>query len=212
MFCSKCGQEIKAGVRFCPKCGNPVSGGIYQGYQDVVGESLNMQAVKKRPPYLAIGAIVIVVLIVILLVKGIFFRSTYETPVKNMVKAMEDRDAQAVLELLPPKLLEEAKEKLGMDTDELADYAESYVSDEFEEGIGDIKVSYKITNAIDMTEEEIEETEQYFQGYLGDIKEGKKLDISLKVKVEGEEEEETEMEFEVIKVDGKWYINPRNLF
>lgn len=27
MFCPKCGNEIKEGVRFCTKCGNPIGDG-----------------------------------------------------------------------------------------------------------------------------------------------------------------------------------------
>lgn len=30
MFCKKCGQEIKVGVKYCPKCGNEVGSGLPQ--------------------------------------------------------------------------------------------------------------------------------------------------------------------------------------
>lgn len=203
MFCSKCGQEIKEGVRFCPRCGNQINGGN--------GQNQVMQtAVKKRPPYLAIGVIAIAVVICALLVKGIFFSNTYKTPIKNMVKALENQDVQAIVDILPPKLLEAAEEKSGMDIDMLLTYLEDGVLDEFTDENGDIHITYEITGVNDMTEEETQETEEYFQGYLGVIKEGKRLTFSYEVKEGDRQKDEGEEEIEVIKIDGKWYINPEN--
>ncbi|MCB7303936.1 zinc-ribbon domain-containing protein [Bariatricus massiliensis] len=217
MFCSKCGQEIKEGARFCPKCGNPINsgetygkaGGTHQGYQGENRQNPGTEMTRnKKPPYRAIGVLLIAVIICVLFVKGIFFKNTYETPLKNMVKAIESQDIQGVLSILPPKLLEVAEEKSGMDIDELLDSVGSGVLDEFTDERGDVHINYKITDVTDMTDEEIQDIEQYFQGYLGDIKEGKKLNFSYQVKMDEHEEDEGEEGIEVIKIDGKWYINP----
>ena len=86
MFCSRCGNEIKGDGKFCPKCGAPVkliqnqgpemSGANTQrGNAQTYSYSQNnysqgavpaggaagtgAPAAKKRPPYVAIGAIVL---------------------------------------------------------------------------------------------------------------------------------------------------------
>ena len=48
------------------------------------------------------------VILVIVAVKLIFFRDNYETPIKNLVKVMEEGDAEAALELIPEKYLDVA--------------------------------------------------------------------------------------------------------
>ena len=106
MFCSRCGNEIKGDGKFCPKCGAPIKPVQGQEAQAPGGNSQNYSynqgnysqggyaqggygqagtAAQKRPPYVAIGAIVLAVILVIVAVKLIFFRDNYETPIKNLL-------------------------------------------------------------------------------------------------------------------------------
>ena len=136
MFCSRCGNEIKGDGKFCPKCGAPIKPVQGQEAQAPDGNSQNYSynqgnysqggyaqggygqagtAAQKRPPYVAIGAIVLAVILVIVAVKLIFFRDNYETPIKNLVKVMEEGDGEAALDLIPEKYLDVAESWSGMD-------------------------------------------------------------------------------------------------
>lgn len=233
MFCSRCGHEVKEG-NFCPKCGAPVKqasapGGNMQGGAmpggNVQGGAMpggNMQggampgagmtAAKKRLPYVAIGAIVLVVILLIVAVKLIFFRDNYEKPIENMVKVMEEGDAEAALELIPDKLLDAAEEFTGMKRDAYASMLEASLESEFDEYAGDIEIDYEIGDARPMTSSELNDIEDEFMGYLGEVEEGKEVEFSYEMYVDGSLEETEETTIEVIKLDGKWYVNPGDLF
>ena len=45
-----------------------------------------------------------------------------------------------------------------------------------------------------------------------DIKDGKSVEIETKVYVDGEKVEDEDITLEVIKVGGKWYLNPMDIF
>ena len=51
-------------------------------------------------------------------------------------------------------------------------------------------------------------------GVLGDIEEGKEVEFSYEMYVDGELEEESSDDetINVVKIDGKWYISPNDLF
>lgn len=231
MFCSRCGNEIKGDGKFCPKCGAPVkqaqsqgadmSGGSAQGYSYNQGASpagssagMGVPVAKKRPPYVAIGAIVLVVILLIVGIRLIFFRDTYKTPIKNMVKVMEDRDVDAAMELIPENFLDAAEGLTGMTKEEMADMLEEDLIDSFDKYIGDIKIDYEIGDTRDLTQSELRDISDDYMGVLGDIEEGKEVEFSYEMYVDGELEEESSDDetIDVVKIDGKWYISPNDLF
>ena len=89
---------------------------------------------------------------------GIFpvFRNTYKTPIKNLVKVMEDQDTDAALALIPERYLKVMEGVTGMDSDELADMLEDELISGFDEYTGDIKVDYDIGDTRDLTDSEIQ--------------------------------------------------------
>ena len=231
MFCSRCGNEIKGDGKFCPKCGAPVkpvqsqdenvSGGNTQGYSYSQGAAPSGSPVgtgapvsKKRPPYVAIGAIVLVVILLIVGIRFIFFRDTYETPIKNMVKVMEDRDVDAAMELIPENFLDAAEGLTGMTKEEMADMLEEDLLDAFDQYIGDIEIDYEIGDTRDLSQSELRDISDEYMGVLGDIEEGKEVEFSYEMYVDGELEEESSDDetINVVKIDGKWYISPNDLF
>ena len=68
MFCSKCGNEIKGIEKFCPKCGTPV-----QQQKNFYQQGAGKTVASKRPPYLAIGVILILAVIVVMIVRSCAF-------------------------------------------------------------------------------------------------------------------------------------------
>ena len=169
---------------------------------------------KKRPPYVAIGAIVLVVILLIVGIRFIFFRDTYETPIKNMVKVMEDRDVDAAMELIPENFLDAAEGLTGMTKEEMADMLEEDLLDAFDQYIGDIEIDYEIGDTRDLSQSELRDISDEYMGVLGDIEEGKEVEFSYEMYVDGELEEESSDDetINVVKIDGKWYISPNDLF
>ena len=176
MFCSHCGQELKEGGKFCPRCGAPVDpaagAGFSTGYQKM--NPGPQGAVMKKGVSPAVAAVIIGVILVciagaVFMAYFLFFRNTYKTPIKNLVKVMEDQDTDAALALIPERYLKVMEGVTGMDSDELADMLEDELISGFDEYTGDIKVDYDIGDARDLTDSEIQSLESDYLGYLGDI-------------------------------------------
>lgn len=185
MFCSHCGQELKEGGKFCPRCGAPVDpaagAGFSTGYQKM--NPGPQGAVMKKGVSPAVAAVIIGVILVciagaVFMAYFLFFRNTYKTPIKNLVKVMEDQDTDAALALIPERYLKVMEGVTGMDSDELADMLEDELISGFDEYTGDIKVDYDIGDARDLTDSEIQSLESDYMGYLGDIEDAKEVEFS----------------------------------
>lgn len=219
MFCSHCGQELKEGGKFCPRCGVPVDpaagAGFSTGYQKM--NPGPQGAVMKKGVSPAVAAVIIGVILVciagaVFMAYFLFFRNTYKTPIKNLVKVMEDQDTDAALALIPERYLKVMEGVTGMDSDELADMLEDELISGFDEYTGDIKVDYDIGDARDLTDSEIQSLESDYMGYLGDIEDAKEVEFSYEMYVDGELRDSGEDEqLTVIKLDGKWYLNPGDM-
>lgn len=219
MFCSRCGYEIKGEARFCPKCGNPLNiqgtkqqrAGQINGGTSTLSNGGDMRInAKKRPPYLAIGTLVLLAVLVIFGIRFLFFRSTYETPLKKIVKSVENKDVKTLLDVIPDSLLDTIKERTGLDMDTVVSYfGDSYLND-LAAYTGDLKIDYEIEHVEALSRAEMKEIEDYFEGYLGTIQDAKELQFSYELYVDGELDEEGNTSVEVIKVDGKWYVNPED--
>lgn len=219
MFCSHCGQELKEGGKFCPRCGAPVDpaagAGFSTGYQKM--NPGPQGAVMKKGVSPAVAAVIIGVILgciagAVFMAYFLFFRNTYKTPIKNLVKVMEDQDTDAALALIPERYLKVMEGVTGMDSDELADMLEDELISGFDEYTGDIKVDYDIGDARDLTDSEIQSLESDYMGYLGDIEDAKEVEFSYEMYVDGELRDSGEDEqLTVIKLDGKWYLNPGDM-
>ena len=71
---------------------------------------------------------------------------------------------------------------------------------------------YDIGDARDLTDSEIQSLESDYMGYLGDIEDAKEVEFSYEMYVDGELRDSGEDEqLTVIKLDGKWYLNPGDM-
>ena len=215
MFCSRCGNEIKGDGKFCPKCGAPIKPVQGQEAQAPGGNSQNYsynQGNYSQGGY-AQGGYVLAVILVIVAVKLIFFRDNYEAPIKNLVKVMEEGDGEAALDLIPEKYLDVAESWSGMDREDMEEMVIEEIENALDDYSGDIEIDYEIGNARDMTESELEDLESSYMGFLGDIEEGKEVEFSYKLYVNGAKQEESDPgeTVRVLKIDGKWYLDPEEL-
>ena len=80
---------------------------------------------------------------------------------------------------------------------------------------GAIQVDYEIEDEMDLSESDIEGIQEEFdsEGVDEKIEEGKALEITMIVGMEDitDETYEESMELQVIKIDGKWYIDPTSM-
>lgn len=228
MFCRNCGTELKEGAKFCPKCGTPATpvqqkresqfsnGGQSQNGELTGGTQAVSRRKAKKIPVFAIGVIVILIAAVVLIVRG-FLGGGYEEPIKNLVRGIEKRDGSMILKAFPEELLEAAEEEDGYDREEMAQMFESvfsYSIGDFDLTDIDYTVSYEIKDDLDLSEREMKEIEDDLEaeGADLDIKAGKEVELELKIAIDGIGYEETREEtIEVIKIGGKWYINPLSM-
>ena len=212
MFCKNCGTQLKEGAKFCPKCGTPAAnvntGGNGGGYQ---GGASPVQP-QKKPPYLAIGLIAIVVGVVIVLAvvlgKSVFGKG-YEKPIKTMVKGVEEQDGRVISSVFPEKTVEAMEDELGFDKKDF-----EYIFSRKDWENKDVKVKYEIEYNKKLDKDAIEDIEDEIKKELDireDISAARELDVTMTVYVDGDEEDDNDTTIEVIKVDGNWYINPISL-
>ena len=144
----------------------------------------------------------------------LFFRNTYKTPIKNMVKVIEEQDGEAAMDLIPEQYLTVARTMTGLDEDAMEKMLEASLGTVLEGYEGKIKIDYEIGDARDLTDFEIQNLESGYFGFLGEIEAAKEVEFSAEIFVDGEEVEEIadDTTLTVIRLDGKWYLDPSMLF
>ena len=107
MFCRNCGTQMDEGVKFCPNCGTPTEGPMGNAGQGTAPAAPPTE--KKKPPYVAIGAIVAAVVLIVAAIFGVraFMRDdsgkeissesvekadSSEALIKKMVEGLMERD------------------------------------------------------------------------------------------------------------------------
>lgn len=207
MFCRKCGAQISGNEKFCPQCGAAVVN-IQQtpGTRPQTGYT----ASEKKPPYLAIGLIVIIAVILIIVAKMLFFSNSYETTIKKFMTSVETQDGKLLLSVFPDEVLEETADELDMDRKEMEEYFSDMfdtLSDEYD---GKIRIKYEIEDDHRLKNSELRNIEDNLYNCI-DIKEGKSLEISTEIYIDGDKEEDEDIYLNVIKVGRKWYLDPSSM-
>ena len=244
MYCTHCGQELIEGGKFCPRCGAPVDGngfeasegpqaepGVEPGENFGVKSGVNPQeglgapgpgypgAVARKKTSPAVIAVIVAVIVFLAICSALavwllFFRNTYKTPIKNMVKVIEEQDGEAAMDLIPEQYLTVARTMTGLDEDAMEEMPEASLGTVLEGYEGKIKIDYEIGDARDLTDFEIQNLESGYFGFLGEIEAAKEVEFSAEIFVDGEEVEEIadDTTLTVIRLDGKWYLDPSMLF
>lgn len=191
-FCTKCGKEIQEGNQFCNGCGTPVSGG--NPTTAAIGKMSNKEVVfellKNKKILGGLAAIVIVVIIAIVILGG----SSYKTPIKELEKAFNKRDAGIMMAVLPEQ------DYKGYDKAEIKKELQKELDD-----MEEIDVSFDIISKKKIDEDDYEEyiSDSYLDEYDIDIIYRVRVDISGKV--DGKEVDSKDSLY-VGKIDGDWYI------
>lgn len=137
-----------------------------------------------------------------------------ETIVEKFVDCFIDADVGGVFDLINPDMMEYAMEDEGMSKSDLDDMADE-LSEELkamyeyvEEMTGEkLKMSYEIADEWDLDEDELADIQSEYEDAGVEIEEGKGFEVDLTMEIAGEEDTQT-MEIVVVKIDGKWYLEP----
>ena len=74
----------------------------------------------------------------------------------------------------------------------------------------DIKIKYKIEDNEKLDKDDIKDIEKELKEYMDireDVSAARELEVSFTIYEDGDKEDEVDVTMEVIKVDGKWYLN-----
>ena len=121
MFCRSCGTQMDEGVKFCPNCGTPTEGPMGNAGQGTA--PVAPPTGKKKLPYVAIGAIVATVVLIVAAIFGVraFMRDdsgkevssesvekadSSEALIGKMVEGFMERDLEKIMSLYPEVVLE----------------------------------------------------------------------------------------------------------
>ena len=157
----------------------------------------------------AAAAVVALIVVLVLVLGGGTGASSPEKAAEKYIVAVAEADAEGVLNMMPPFMVEQFMEEEGYDADERKDFIED-LEDELEEDIEDI-VSFKFKRA-EIVEtydsDEVEELRDSLMDYMDMTeREANKLTAACEVEVTFREDGElNDLSLNLIKYDGKWYV------
>lgn len=212
-FCTKCGAQLNDDAGFCTKCGAPQAVSAPTpavNTQPTPVPTQSTAAVKKsefnKNTVIGISAVAIVVLIIV----GVFiavFSGGYKTPIKNMLKGIQNADAKTYMKALPDYKFD--------DTDDSLEFYQNMIKekhDSLENKYGkNLKISYDIVQKEKLTESVLNDNYGLFKD--SDIKISKGYSLKLNIEVKGDSGSSVKSYiFNVAKVNGDWIVLYNNFY
>lgn len=233
-FCPNCGTPVQQSETVQTQGNSGQSAGNYAyqqapagGYPQGTGQSPKKSS-GKMP--IIIGVIVGVVVLVAAVVGIIFglqlFRgsngagktgSTYTDPIDSLVEGMEKQDGEIMLNAFSDGTLKSLEEESGYSRSEIADMLEEMFTSSMgmDVKVGGYQMDFRVDDEEDITGSDLQEIQDQFEsaGIDETIEEAKDLELTLIVGMEDVTDEtfEDSMDIQVIKIDGKWYIDPTSM-
>ena len=233
-FCPNCGTPVQQSETVQTQGNSGQSAGNYAyqqgpagGYPQGTGQSPKKSS-GKMP--IIIGVIVGVVVLVAAGVGIIFglqlFRgsngagktgSTYTDPIDSLVEGMEKQDGEIMLNAFSDGTLKSLEEESGYSRSEIADMLEEMFTSSMgmDVKVGGYQMDFRVDDEEDITGSDLQEIQDQFEsaGIDETIEEAKDLEFTLIVGMEDVTDEtfEDSMDIQVIKIDGKWYIDPTSM-
>ena len=216
MFCKNCGTPVPDGVSFCPQCGTPTG----MNPAGAAGGQKNTAYGAKKRPYLAIGLIAVLAVAAIILIVflgRLIFGGGYKKPIKTFVQGMEEEDGEKILSAFSKKTVDELEDMSGLDKRDFEREYDDFIQIFTDEDLDgeDIKLKYKIEDSEKLNKDDIKDIRDELKDSLGvreDISAAREVDIVLTIYIDDEEEDKVDVSMDVIKVDGKWYINYGSIY
>lgn len=222
MYCGKCGAKNEPGAAFCGSCGAPLEtpkpaetpgagtvpapGGTSGAQDSGKYKKIGIAAVA--------AAVVVVVLAAVSLLGGRSDTATAE----QFFDAVFNADAEAIVDLIPPDLIDAAMEETG--------YSRAEVEAEFEQMAGEMDYALGALNAlgdgVDISYNAVDSEEvdpdqlRYLQEQYGEmdvnVSDARTVEVELRMQMPSMGlDESTSIDIPVIKVGRSWYIDATNL-
>ena len=229
-FCPHCGAPIPEGNKFCSKCGSPVpsqspqttgypDNSSYRPAADPYYKPGRKQGGKLLLILLAVIAVLAALIILLIFKIGPFADSSgsgisgakaskaYEQPVADLFSAMEQKDAEMILDLFPEEISDLFTEIYGS-RDAAAQALEESAFGTLNT-YDDIRISYEITDVYHISEDDLEDLRETYLDETGisiDITDAYSLGVDASPTADGTSEDDF-AELTVIECGGKWYLD-----
>lgn len=217
MFCGACGAKNPDGAAFCQSCGAPLremqAEAVPQG-----GSAADSIQSSQRNKMIGIAAVAAAAIVVVFLAVNLLGGRGYESTVTKFLDATLDGDAETIISLLPDKMVDQALEELGYhpsDRDQAVeelDAALQSAAGSLKEALGDnLKVSYNVVSAEDLSASKLLELRQSYSVYDIDVDGAKEVDVEMTVAATALDLSGTyTLTVPVVQVGRSWYLDAEN--
>ena len=222
MYCGKCGAKNEPGAAFCGSCGAPLetpklTETAGAGTAPIPGGTSRAQdsGKYKKSGTAAVAAVVVVLVIAAVSLLG--GRSDTATA-ERFFDAVFNADAEAIVDLIPPDLIEAAIEESG--------YSRAEVEEEFQQmasemsyalgaldSLGDgVDISYNAVDSEEMDPDQLRYLQEQYDALHVDVSDARTVEVELRVQMRSMGlDESTTIDIPVIQVGRSWYIDVTNL-
>lgn len=217
MFCGACGAKNPDGAAFCQSCGAPLremqAEAVPQG-----GSAADSIQSSQRNKMIGIAAVAAAAIVVVFLAFNLLGGRGYESTVTKFLDATLDGDAETIISLLPDKMVDQALEELGYhpsDRDEAVEELNAALQSaagSLKEALGDnLKVSYNVVSAEDLSASKLLELRQSYSVYDIDVEGAKEVDVEMTVTATALDLSGTyTLTVPVVQVGRSWYLDAEN--
>lgn len=214
MFCGKCGVENASDAAFCSGCGAKLN-----DEQVTKTDAAASGAGDKNRKVGVIAAAVLAVAVICIII-ALFGGRSYKATANRFIKAQFNADAEAVLDLVPNKVVDYLLEEEGYDEDELDEFIEeaddtlqSYIElIELFLGVDsdDWKITHEIADVDNVTGDDLDDLKDAYEDIGVKVSAAKIVEVELTIKFDKEEETDS-MELALIKVGRSWYMDVESM-
>lgn len=217
MFCGACGAKNPDGAAFCQSCGAPLremqAEAVPQG-----GSAADSIQSSQRNKMIGIAAVAAAAIVVVFLAFNLLGGRGYESTVTKFLDASLDGDAETIISLLPDEMVDQALEELGYhpsDRDEAVEELNAALQSaagSLKEALGDnLKVSYNVVSAEDLSASKLLELRQSYSVYDVDVDGAKEVDVEMTVTATALDLSGTyTLTVPVVQVGRSWYLDAEN--
>ena len=217
MFCGACGAKNPDGAAFCQTCGAPLremqAEAVPQG-----GSAADSIQSSQRNKMIGIAAVAVAAIVVVFLAFNLLGGRGYESTVTKFLDASLDGDAETIISLLPDEMVDQALEELGYhpsDRDEAVEELNAALQSaagSLKEALGDnLKVSYNVVSAEDLSASKLLELRQSYSVYDIDVDGAKEVDVEMTVTATALDLSGTyTLTVPVVQVGRSWYLDAEN--
>lgn len=217
MFCGACGAKNPDGAAFCQSCGAPLREMQAEAVPQEGSAADSIQS-SQRNKMIGIAAVAAAAIVVVFLAVNLLGGRGYESTVTKFLDATLDGDAETIISLLPDKMVDQALEELGYhpsDRDQAVeelDAALQSAAGSLKEALGDnLKVSYNVVSAEDLSASKLLELRQSYSVYDIDVDGAKEVDVEMTVTATALDLSGTyTLTVPVVQVGRSWYLDAEN--